>query len=284
MHDRPVVHGTGQISVQVQPVDSLGEERGSCGDIDETIIVHDDVRKAFATYALDIKAIRATRTEDKKFGYLGRDPKFQLFSSPNKKLLVLDIDRTLAFYAEEVQFDAVEWSKMLQQNGEPQFVLGRQPTRRCVWLRPYLKEFLVKCHCIYDLIVFSASSVQHVMIMQPFIDPAREYIKRYFTKKYTTQCKVEKVQGVVQWATGLKDMTFLLETKGQQNVVIIDDNITAIALHLENAIPVPEFLGDQEDSELRKVLPFLELLAMVPDATVPIRDRYGFLWEHLVQL
>eukprot|EP00884_Botryococcus_braunii_P013321 jgi/Botrbrau1/21990/Bobra.0024s0007.1 len=261
----------GEILVQDEHVQKLREAKGTAGNLSVTDTVHDDIRKAFATCSQSLRAIRAAKPDDKKPGYLGRDPQVSLFSSPSKKLLVLDIDGTLAFHEKETRLDAVTVTALLEGNGKPHFVFGRHPTREFVWLRPHLPDFLEKCSSMFDVVTFSAAEPWHVKLMQTCIDPSWKYIKHYFTRTYTTNY------------TFKRNLTFLLDHKGQQNLVIIDDNVIAIALHLENAIPIPAFFGKQDDHELQKLLPFLEDLATVPDVTAPIRARYGPLWDHLLE-
>eukprot|EP00884_Botryococcus_braunii_P013323 jgi/Botrbrau1/21992/Bobra.0024s0009.1 len=270
-----------EIPIQEEHVQKLLEEKGTAGNLSVTDIIHDDVRKKFARCSLTLRAIRAAKPEDKKPGYLGRDPCVSLFSSPSKKLLVLDIDRTLAFYAKETCLNAVAVTALLE--GKPNFVYARQPNREFVWLLPHLPEFLEKCNSMYDVVVFSSAKQVHVKRMLRRIDPSRKYIKHYFTHEYTTKCSFEKRPGKVEMIDYLKDLKFLLDHKGQQNLVVIDDSITATALHFENAIPIPAFCGKQDDHELQKLLPFLEDLAAVPDVTAPIRARYGSLWQHLLE-
>eukprot|EP00884_Botryococcus_braunii_P013319 jgi/Botrbrau1/21989/Bobra.0024s0006.1 len=272
-----------EILVQEEHVRKLGEEKGTRGDLSVTDIIHDDIRKAFARHSLVLRAIRAAKPEDKKPGYLGKDPRVSSFSSPKKKLLVLDIDQTLVFHEEEVCLNAVAVTALLEGNGRPHFVYGRQPNREFVWLRPHLPDFLAKCSNMFDVVAFSAAKINHVKLMQKCIDPSRKYIKHYFTRIYTTTCTFERSSGKAVTFEYLKDLTFLLDHKGQQNLVIIDDSLPAIALHLENAVPIPVFCGKQDDNELQKLLPFLEFLATVPDVTEPIRARYGSLWQHLFE-
>jgi len=54
----------------------------------------------------------------------------------------------------------------------------------------------------------------------------------------------------------VKDLTYL--NRPIKEIVYIDFEDDSVPLHLENAIILPKFDGDNEDRELYDILPFLE--------------------------
>jgi len=57
----------------------------------------------------------------------------------------------------------------------------------------------------------------------------------------------------------IKDLRYL--NRDLNNVIVIDKNPEMLKHHTDNAIFLPEFLGDSEDGELLKLLPFLQHLS-----------------------
>jgi TFIIF-interacting CTD phosphatase-like protein len=131
------------------------------------------------------------------------------------------------------------------------------------------------------MIVFSSADPEYVENMVSCIDPARKYIKHSCTTNHTTRIYVEATPSSPPKYYRVKDLSFLFEARGEEEVVLIDDTVAGAALQLENLIPIAEFRGNRSDNELRKLLPFLKEIAKVPDVRVPIRARYGGLWENL---
>jgi NLI interacting factor-like phosphatase len=256
--------------------------QGTPGGLNTMDGIHDDVKKAFEAHASLIRALRTCKWKEP--GKSDMALRSQGSSSPSKKLLVLDIDGTLLFSANEDSIEAQTADE--KRFGRPHYILpqrSRTRKRRFVWLRPDLFNFLKKCDSLYDVIVFSAAHPAYVQNMVKCIDPAIEYIKHCYTKDHMTSLLVKLIPNSPARYYQVKDLSFLFKARREEDVVLIDDRVAGAALQLENLIPIAEFRGSRSDNELSKLLPFLEDIAIVPDVRDPICKRYGDLWKDLRQ-
>jgi TFIIF-interacting CTD phosphatase-like protein len=253
-----------------------GPSRGL--DAIDLISIQDDVKNALKAGAPLIRELRKRRVK-----LPGKSD--TVFKS--KKILVLNIDGTLLYSADEGAIPTAPHTKSFggPDKDAADYILPRPLRDRLfVWLWPKLGDFLEKCSSLYDVVVISAADPEHVGSMCSCIDPTSKYIQHWYTRDHmSTLCvKGVKFPNSLPNLYPIKDLSSLFKARGEENVVLIDDKVAEAALHLENLIPIAEFRGNKKDHELSKLLPFLEDLAKVPDVRVPICQRYGELWKHLV--
>jgi TFIIF-interacting CTD phosphatase-like protein len=253
--------------------------------MDTAGLVRHDVKEAYEKFANEIRAIWTAKQEGKidVCTILPKASLVERFCTAGKKLLVLDIDGTLAFHRAEEAMPIKERAvKFYGRIRGPDSVRGDPPQSHFVWLRPNLQAFLEKCHRMYDLVAFSSSRKEHVKLMMDCIDPKLRYIKCVFAERHTSVCRIQQLTG--NWVNVIvKDLTFLLGRRDLKDIVIIDNNVVVTAPHLENTIPIHSYEADAEDHDLENLIPFLEELASAPDVREPIRARYGSAWQHIVQ-
>lgn len=185
-----------------------------------------------------------------------------------KKLLILDIDQTL-LYSEAPSNRSVSGNP--RREPDFQVEVGRPPVLQKVWLRPGLTCFLQEVGELYDVIVFSVGSSSYVRAMVQRIDPGQKYIKEYFSRQHVTEYlhPVSPDKGVIY----VKDFTPIVEGKGLENVVIVDDGFYSTALHKQNTIRIKEFKGQASDFELDMLAGLLRDIARVPNITVCLQSR-----------
>lgn len=153
-------------------------------------------------------------------------------------LLVLDLDETLIYAAEE------------SLGREHDFMVGSY----LVYRRPHLAEFLSSCSTCFRLAIWSTASDVYVkkvvrQIMPSDIELAfvwgrsrcvRSYNQEEFEEEFLKDLKKVKRAG------------YRLE-----RVLIADDTPRKVRRHYGNAIYVPPFFGDAEDGALPRLARYL---------------------------
>lgn len=156
-------------------------------------------------------------------------------------LLILDLDETLIFADERP--------------------LGRVADFRVgayhVYRRPYLSEFVAAVSQGYELAVWSSASGDYVReVVENVFGPANTLRFVWSCDRCTRRYDPERQEHFyAKNLAKVRKLGFELE-----RVLIIDDSPEKVSQHYGNHLRVRPFTGDESDTELRDLLPFLELL------------------------
>ncbi len=161
-------------------------------------------------------------------------------------LLILDLDETLIFAAEEA----------LQR--APDFRVGPYS----VYRRPHLDDFLRSCHNCFQIAVWSSSGADYLAEVLRNILPAelspvfvwdRERCVRAFAPEQQETCFVKDLKKVKRLGYDLN------------RVLIVDDTPQKVQRNYGNAIYVSPFFGDPADDELLHLTRYLQLHSGSPN-------------------
>lgn len=174
-------------------------------------------------------------------------------SNTDKKCLIIDLDETLVHSS----FKPVENADFIIP-----VEIDNVMHQVYVLKRPYVDEFLERIGDKFECVLFTAS-------LAKYADPVADLLDKhgvFRTRLFRESCVFHKGNYV-------KDLTRL--GRDLRKIIIVDNSPASYAFHPDNAIAVPSWFDDMNDSELLSIIPLLEQLADVDSIYSVLRNSNG---------
>jgi TFIIF-interacting CTD phosphatase-like protein len=162
----------------------------------------------------------------------------------DRKLLILDLDETLIF-AEETPLER-----------EADFLVGQF----FVYKRPYLQEFIEFCLENFNVAVWTSSTGNYAVKIIEEIFPNPCELAFFWSRERCTIRYDEELQ-----ETYFEKMMSKVRRRGYdlKKVVVVDDSPEKWRNAYGNLVRVKSFFGETADSELKRLIMYLERLRTV---------------------
>jgi len=160
-----------------------------------------------------------------------------------KKLLILDLDETLIHGAKE------------KLNYEPACVAPW-----CfLYKRPFVEEFLTFCKEHFKVAIWTTASPEHAeMALGQICEPDYPF-EFIWTSNRCTQAR-DRI-GMDDYGSGYHWVKDLKKVKrlgfNLEQTIMVDDTPSMLERQYGNLVPIKRFKGDQNDSELLKLMGYL---------------------------
>ncbi|OMJ71477.1 hypothetical protein SteCoe_30306 [Stentor coeruleus] len=160
-------------------------------------------------------------------------------SQSNKKTIALDLDETLVYASPTNLTPDHVITRLLHDNSTITIKVS---------IRPYVKDFLHALTQLANVVIFTASAKSYADSIINIIDPKQELISARY---YRDSC-------IMSQYGFIKDLNIL--KKPLKDVLLIDNLSTSFLYQKQNGILIPSWYGDKNDTELYKLLKFIQKL------------------------
>jgi len=175
-------------------------------------------------------------------------PPFEvLLPSTSLKTIVFDLDETLVHCCDE---------------GDYEINIPTASISARMNVRPFAQTCLKEASQLFEVVMFTASHQIYADTVLEYLDP-EGYISHRF---YRDHCVL--VNGVY-----VKDLR-ILGNRNLKDVAIVDNSVYSFAYQLDNGIPITSWNSCSGDTELLKLIDYMQELHKVDDVRNLNREKY----------
>ena len=182
----------------------------------------------------------------------------------NKKLLILDLDETLAHSDLDFSLkDKIQkYDTILHFNSDEEKNIPIP-----LLIRPWMKEFLDYAVQEFELVIFTASDKQYANEIIDFIEKDKKYFKM---RLYRNHCLF------IEPGLYIKDLRIFSDYKNIEDIIILDNSLFSFANQLNNGILITSFFSDLNDTFLENVKCYLEYIKIQKDIRLMNKESFRF--------
>lgn len=107
-------------------------------------------------------------------------------------------------------------------------------------VRPHCRKFLKSLSSLYDIFIFTSSTLHYAEPIMKYLNEGKHYIKGVLHREHCLKTK----NGFY-----IKDLR-IIKNVPMKDIVIVDNNIYSFSFQLDNGIPVQEFVDNPDDKVL----------------------------------
>ncbi|ETO31020.1 hypothetical protein RFI_06100 [Reticulomyxa filosa] len=176
-----------------------------------------------------------------------------------RRLLVMDMDETM-IYTSFKKLDKYDFTiPVIHPSGHTSKVYVKK--------RPFLNMFLQECSNEYDIVVFTAAGPRYTNEVLDYIDLRSVISHRIFGNNVTRLADGKYIKDLGRLGKPLAD------------VILVDDTPDVYAKHPKNAVHIGKFKGEENDEQLKQLLPvLLTTLATVDNVQNVLDTSQSFEW------
>uniref|UniRef100_A0A3B3S084 CTD (carboxy-terminal domain, RNA polymerase II, polypeptide A) small phosphatase like 3 n=1 Tax=Paramormyrops kingsleyae TaxID=1676925 RepID=A0A3B3S084_9TELE len=170
--------------------------------------------------------------------------------------LVLDLEETLVYSSLSIIEDAeYTFHTHFQDHKYEVFLI----------LRPHVKEFLQRMSELFEIFVYTSAKREYAEKILETLDPDRRLFRH---RLYREDC-------LCVYGHYVKDLSIL--ERDLAKTVILDNAPHTFPYHVMNMIPIKGWVGEKDDRELQKLIPYLTKLAEADDFRHVLKKRLDHL-------
>ncbi|KAF4685896.1 CTD small phosphatase-like protein 2 [Perkinsus olseni] len=211
--------------------------------------------------------LRLCREEDDEIRNNEDWPYLPPAEDPQRPTLCLDVDDTLTLMSYEFLYQS-GLEPEAEGTAQQHFMrVYADPTDKensesaYIFLRPWVRMYLAYWASKFEIVIFTAGCKSYADQVVDFLDPHGALVSHRLYRQHCTEFFDHERESTIL----VKDLKCL--GRDLNRTILLDNNLCCFAFHLDNGIPIKNYLGDYRDRELSKVNSILDAALSAIDLT-----------------